>query len=106
MRGYKISPLHRAWVIEARKDRDVTEICTDVFFSHLAMRQPVEAAKLLSRRTDLSALKTATHVTLAANEIGDARVHGHKYIQQCLLKCDWASAFDLVQLHGCFKVLR
>ena len=68
------------------------------------MNQPVEAAKLLARRADLSSLRTAIHVTLAANEIDDAKVHGQKYIRQCLVKCDWASAFDVAQSHDCFKV--
>ena len=72
--------------------------------SYLAIREPLEAARILARRTDQSALRAALLVCLAANQLDAAKMYGRKYVQQCLLTFDWTAAKEVVQSHECFKV--
>ncbi len=71
------------------------------------MKQPAEAAAVMVRRADLSAmsaLKVATHISLLANHMDECKMYGQKYIQECQLKYDWAAAAEVVKWNEAFKV--
>lgn len=72
--------------------------------SLLALKKAPEAAKLLVRRNDLPALKTAIQITLTANEEFTSRTYATKYLQDCQLKYKWATALEISQLHDTIKV--
>lgn len=72
--------------------------------SYLAIREPLEAARILARRTDQSALRAAVLICLAANQLEAAKMYGRKYIQQCLMVFDWTAVKEVLQAHPCFKV--
>ena len=72
--------------------------------SYLAIRNPVEAARVLTKRSDQSALTSAIDILLTANELETAKVYGQKLIQKCLHACDWLTAATTIQSHACFKV--
>lgn len=58
----------------------------------------------LARRPDLSALRAAALVSVAANEMEAARVYAQKFVQESILACDWTGAAEIVQASPSFLV--
>ena len=73
-------------------------------FSYLAAGRPLDAARSLARRVDLSALRAAVEITRLANEEVAFKAYGNKYIQQCQLHGDWLAAAEVLNMDPCFKV--
>ena len=75
-----------------------------IVFSYLAVLDPLQAAVCLSRRSDLSALRTAAKICLVANEIEAARLYTRRLVQDCYVACDWLTAQEVVNSHSHFMV--
>ncbi|CAH1777523.1 unnamed protein product [Owenia fusiformis] len=73
---------------------------------YLAAKQPINAARILSKRADQSGLLAATHVTLLANEIDAGKMYGLKYVHESLLRCDWLGIEALTSQYQSLKAYR
>ena len=66
-------------------------------FSHLAMKQVQDAAKLLARRYDQSSLKTAAHISMIANDKQQGLMYTQKVVQQHLLQNEWKDTYSYLK---------
>ncbi|XP_041357872.1 gem-associated protein 5-like [Gigantopelta aegis] len=72
---------------------------------YLAMKNVLDAAKLLSRRSDQPTLKTATHMTLLANEKQQGFHYAQKVVHQHMVKNEWKEAYRFLRENEVLKVL-
>jgi len=70
----------------------------------LAVRDAQKAANCLARRSDLSALRAAILVLLAASHVDVAKMYAQKYVHECLLELDWSAAADVIAAEPSFQV--
>lgn len=88
-------------------ENNFVQSCTfSSFPSHLCLRQPLEAARLLARRADLPSICTALDVCLAARETSAAATYAKKYVQQTLLVLDWPAADQVAGMDEKLQALR
>ena len=66
-------------------------------YSHLAMKQVQDAAKLLARRYDQSSLKTAAHISMIANDKQQGLMYTQKVVQQHLLQYEWKDTYSYLK---------
>ena len=66
-------------------------------YSHLAMKQVQDAAKLLARRYDQSSLKTAAHISMIANDKQQGLMYTQKVVQQHLLQNEWKDTYSYLR---------
>ncbi len=65
----------------------------------------MEAASILLRRTDLTSLRAASHITLVANEIPAFKGFALRYLQECQLQGEWLAASEVLKWHESLKVI-
>jgi len=58
----------------------------------------------LARRPELSALRAAALVSVAANETEAARVYAQKFVQESILASDWSGAAEIIRASPSFQV--
>ena len=75
-----------------------------MFSSFIALKDPINAGKLLARRSDQASLRCAAHVCLAANEIEAGRTYALKFMLESHMTGNWADAVEISQLHNCLQV--
>jgi hypothetical protein len=68
------------------------------------MRNAHKAVSCLVKRSEPSALQAAVSVLVAAEQLDDARLYAQKYVQECLLRCDWLAAEEMIKLQPSFNV--
>ena len=73
-------------------------------FSYLSLSEPLEAARMLLRRSDLTALRAATYVALTSGDLEVTSTYATKFVTQCMLSWDWELAADVISQHECFMV--
>ncbi|XP_013417476.1 gem-associated protein 5 [Lingula anatina] len=96
-----LSSLQESWGRHLAKDGSYEQAAK----CYLALKQPLEAAKLMARRADHSGLAAAAHVTISANEVEAGMVYAQRYVQECLAGCDWCSAVMFSKSAEQFTVL-
>ena len=73
-------------------------------FSLLTLSEPVEAAKLFTRRGHLSSLYNAVQLLLASNCLEQAQQFCVRAAHDAMLRFDWTMVNKTVRLHPSFQV--
>jgi hypothetical protein len=68
-----------------------------MYFSHLAMKQVQDAAKLLARRYDQSSLRTAAHISMIGNDKQQGLMYTQKVVHQQILQHEWKDTYKFLR---------
>ncbi|XP_048244264.1 gem-associated protein 5-like [Haliotis rufescens] len=96
-----LEDLYMEWAQMLMKDGNYEQAAK----CYLAMKQIQDAANLLTKRTDQSSLKTATHMTLLANEKPQGFLYAHRLVHQFIAKDDWKQGYKFLKEHETLKML-